>query len=112
MNYLIIRFFKYLSSNNYKITNIYIMSAYHIPHDGKFLTLSSEVSEPFIIPNVSPISSPKLLAIPSNTSEASAKPIYRRLSNTMVEPLNMTEERDFSDDATLVSERSMSILDL
>lgn len=39
------------------------MSAYHkmFKLPDTFLTLSTEVSEPFLIPNVSPISSPNLV---------------------------------------------------
>ncbi|KAK6459998.1 hypothetical protein DFJ63DRAFT_337957 [Scheffersomyces coipomensis] len=71
----------------------------------KFLILSNEISEPFVIPNVSPVSSPQLLAIPTSNPPTTQ---FRRLSNTVTEPIPIIDHKHESEsEATLVSERDM-----
>lgn len=67
-----------------------------------FLTLSSEISEPFVIPNVSPISSPKLNAI-------SFEGIQNDASRAMGINFHPVIAHD-DDDAR--KERAMSVLDI
>lgn len=68
----------------------------------KFLTLSTEVSEPFVIPNVSPVSSPKVEAVSATYLPGA------------VSPLLIVEEakKENDEDATLISTRSMSTIEL
>ncbi|KAK6459075.1 uncharacterized protein RJT20DRAFT_124222 [Scheffersomyces xylosifermentans] len=71
----------------------------------RFLTLSTEVSEPFVIPNVSPVSSPKMQAISPTIEALPASALPEAVS-----PLVVVDEPQ--DDATLLSEGSMSIVEL
>ncbi|CAI5755543.1 unnamed protein product [Candida verbasci] len=83
----------------------------------QFLTLSSEVSEPFIIPNISPVSSPKLQAkkLTGVFTTNNKKPEMGDVEK--VTPLKVIEEdepylNNENDDATLISTRNLSIIDL
>ncbi|KAI5954521.1 hypothetical protein KGF54_002296 [Candida jiufengensis] len=70
-----------------------------------FLTLSSETSEPFIIPNVSPVSSPKLNA---KLNDSTKQPI---MGTQKLTPL-VTIEDDNEEDSKLISTRKLSDFEL
>lgn len=72
-----------------------------------FLELSTEISEPFIIPNVSPVTSPKLA---SRSARATAK--MPSMGTDNLTPLVAIEEHDEEIDSTLISTRKLSVLDL
>ena len=71
------------------------------------LELSTEISEPFIIPNVSPVTSPKLA---SRSARATAK--MPSMGTDNLTPLVAIEEHDEEIDSTLISTRKLSVLDL
>ncbi|RCK58755.1 hypothetical protein Cantr_07687 [Candida viswanathii] len=75
--------------------------------NNNFLELSTEVSEPFIIPNVSPVSSPRLA---SKSARASSK--MPTMGTDKVNPLVVIEEQHEDVDPTLISTRKLSVLDL
>ncbi|EMG48770.1 hypothetical protein SBY92_004042 [Candida maltosa Xu316] len=73
-----------------------------------FLQLSTEVSEPFIIPNVSPVSSPRL-----NAKSATINGRLPNMGGNNLSPLVVIEEEhDEELDSTLLSTRQLSIIDL
>lgn len=97
----------------------------------QFLQLSTESSEPFIIPNVSPISSPKLLAKSTTDEQEEERNISGKLPKmgmmmNILKPLVVISEKEeeeqeeeeedaeklIEDDAELISTRKLSILDL
>lgn len=73
----------------------------------KFLTLSTEVSEPFIIPNVSPTSSPQLSAI--NTSDAHLAAVKAASTQTGIAFHPIFPE---SEDNQIKRDREVSIIEL
>ncbi|KAI5962204.1 uncharacterized protein KGF55_003280 [Candida pseudojiufengensis] len=78
-----------------------------------FLILSSDVNEPFIIPNVSPVSSPKLIASKEidNTSSIITKPIIS--NTTSLTPLVHIEDDDENEENNnLISMRKLSDFEL
>ncbi|CAX40039.1 conserved hypothetical protein [Candida dubliniensis CD36] len=90
----------------------------------QFLQLSTEISQPFIIPNISPISSPKLLAKSSIEENKIGK--LPKMGSNVLSPLvviaeeveeqnqnqNQGQEELIIDDGELISTRKLSILDL
>lgn len=72
-----------------------------------FLELSTEISEPFIIPNVSPVTSPRLA---SRSAHASNK--MPTMGTNSLTPLVAIEEHNEDVDSTLISTRKLSVLDL
>ena len=97
----------------------------------QFLQLSTESSEPFIIPNVSPVSSPKLLAKSTTDEQEEERNISGKLPKmgmmmNILKPLVVISEKEeeeqdeeeedaeklIEDDAELISTRKLSILDL
>ncbi|RLV95519.1 hypothetical protein JA1_000965 [Spathaspora sp. JA1] len=69
----------------------------------QFLVLSTEVSEPFIIPNVSPVSSPNLRAHRSSYS----KPI---MGTNKLTPVPAFEDEEY--DGELVAARDLPSINL
>ena len=97
----------------------------------QFLQLSTESSEPFKIPNVSPVSSPKLLAKSTTDEQEEERNISGKLPKmgmmmNILKPLVVISEKEeeeqeeeeedaeklIEDDAELISTRKLSILDL
>lgn len=70
-----------------------------------FLTLSTQVSQPFVIPNVSPISSPKLdaLSLPSTSSN---------IAGFTFHPLIPHDNSVELSDESLLNDRKVSIIEL
>ncbi|KAI3405904.1 hypothetical protein KGF56_001123 [Candida oxycetoniae] len=76
-----------------------------------FLQLSTEVSEPFIIPNVSPVSSPKLMAKKWQYSISEALSNNRTNDSSRMSPLVVGVEEK-NEEEELIPARKFSTIDL
>ncbi|WLF79001.1 hypothetical protein PVL30_002750 [Lodderomyces elongisporus] len=86
-----------------------------------FLSLTSEASEPFVIPNVSPVSSPKLTAKSSRQSSisetlASLRGRANSGGTSLLKPLAAIDDHDsqvaVNDGEELLPVRKLSAIDL